>query len=296
MAFAPVNGTQLFYTTVGKGLPCLVMHGGLGFDHTYLCPHLSPLGDTLHLVCYDHRGNGRSERPGRETMTHAQFAADADALAQYLGWNRVVVIGHSYGGFLALEMAVRYPQRLSRLILVDTAPASPSRYADEIMRAARRQGATREMLAILQEEDPTDDASMRRQLRAVWPLYWRTSRSELSRYLMDKCIISVAGLARQGELQAFDMTPRLGEIEIPTLILVGRYDFIAPPCQAERLHTGIAHSELVVFGESGHFPFAEEAKSSAAAYGAGLARHPKGVPRRCTNRLLKSTRSETAIC
>ena len=260
MAFASVNGTELFYTAVGKGLPCLVMHGGLGFDHTYLCPHLSPLGDTLQLVCYDHRGNGRSGRPERETMTHAQFAADADALAQHLGWNRVGVIGHSYGGFLALEMAVRYPQRLSRLILVDTAPASPSSYADEIMRAARRQGATREMLAILQEEDPTDDASMRRQLLAVWPLYWKAFGSELSRHLLDNCIISVAGLARQGELQAFNMTPRLREIETPTLILVGRHDFIAPPSQAERLHEGIAHSELVVFEESGHYPFVEEAQ------------------------------------
>jgi proline iminopeptidase len=91
MAFARVNGTSLFYTTVGRGLPCLVMHGGLGLDLTCLCPHLDPLGDILQLVYYDHRGNGRSGRPPRETMTHAQFAADADALAQHLGYNRVAV-------------------------------------------------------------------------------------------------------------------------------------------------------------------------------------------------------------
>ncbi len=109
MATASINGTELYYTTVGEGLPCLVMHGGLGFDHTVLHPWLDPLGDTLHLIYYDHRGNGRSGRPSRETHTHAQFAADAEALAAYLGFERVAVIGHSYGGFIALESRCGIP-------------------------------------------------------------------------------------------------------------------------------------------------------------------------------------------
>lgn len=50
-----VEGTELFYTEAGTGLPCLVMHGGLGFDHTYLHPWLDALGDRMHLVYYDHR-------------------------------------------------------------------------------------------------------------------------------------------------------------------------------------------------------------------------------------------------
>lgn len=63
MPIAKINGADLFYLTRGEGLPCLVMHGGLGLDHTYLHPWLDPLGDTLQLVYYDHRGNGRSGRP-----------------------------------------------------------------------------------------------------------------------------------------------------------------------------------------------------------------------------------------
>lgn len=133
---ASINRNNLFYVTAGEGLPCLVMHGGLGFDHTYLHPSLEPLGDTLHLIFYDHRGNGRSGRPDKETMTHVQFAADTDALANHLGFDKMAVIGHSYGGFIALEFALRYPQRLSHLILLDTAPTF--NYYEEIIENALR--------------------------------------------------------------------------------------------------------------------------------------------------------------
>jgi proline iminopeptidase len=94
MPFASVNGTKLFYLSTGVGIPCLVMHGGLGVDHTYLHPCLDPLGDLLHLVYYDHRGNGRSGRPPIATLTLAQLAADADALRAYLGIEQVAVLGH----------------------------------------------------------------------------------------------------------------------------------------------------------------------------------------------------------
>jgi proline iminopeptidase len=79
-----LNGTEFFYREVGAGRPCLVMHGGLGSDHMHLRPWVDALGDTLHLVYYDHRGNGRSGRPPLATITYAQLAADADALRAHL--------------------------------------------------------------------------------------------------------------------------------------------------------------------------------------------------------------------
>jgi len=62
MPIARVNGTDLFYTEIGRGVPILVMHGGLGVDHTQFREWLDPLGDVFHLVYYDHRGNGCSGR------------------------------------------------------------------------------------------------------------------------------------------------------------------------------------------------------------------------------------------
>jgi pimeloyl-ACP methyl ester carboxylesterase len=155
------------------------MHGGLGFDHTSLHPWLDPLGEEMHLIYYDHRGNGRSGRPPLETLTFEQFCADADALRAHLGYEKVAVLGYSFGGFIALEYALRYPERLSHLILLDTAP---------------------------------------------------------------------------------------------TLILVGRDDFICPPSQAKIMHERIPDSELVVFENSGHFAHVEEPDAFCAAIRAWLKR------------------------
>ncbi len=101
----------------------LLMHGGLGYDHTYFRPWLDVLGERTELIYYDHRGNGRSSRPESwEGITHETWAQDADALREHLGHERVLLFGHSYGGFLAQEYALRYPERLEGLILCSTAP------------------------------------------------------------------------------------------------------------------------------------------------------------------------------
>ena len=255
MPTAAIEGTELYYVTAGEGLPCLVMHGGLGFDHTYLHPWLDPLGDTLHLVYYDHRGNGRSGRPPQNRLTYQQFAADANALALHLGFDKVAVIGHSYGGFIALEFALRHPERLSHLILLDTAPRFD--YVSEIEANARRMGATDEVMAVLHEEWLTNEA-MRERFPMIWPLYFKHFDAEVGRRLLENTIVSVEGRAREGETEAYNVAPRLGEIYIPTLVLVGREDFICPPSQAHILHEGIANSELVIFENSGHLPYIEE--------------------------------------
>jgi pimeloyl-ACP methyl ester carboxylesterase len=112
------NGPALFYLKVGELLPCLVMHGGLGFDYTGMHPWLDPLGDAMRPVYYDHRDNARSERLlWRRSPIECLCA---DALHKQLGPREVAVLGHSYGGFTALECALRYPERLSRLILSGT--------------------------------------------------------------------------------------------------------------------------------------------------------------------------------
>jgi len=76
--------------------------------------------------------------------------------------------------------------------------------------------------------------------------------------LVENSIVSASGGAVEGELEAYNMVPQLGEIQIPTLILVGRDDFICPPSQAHILQEGITNSDLVIFENSGHLPFIEE--------------------------------------
>jgi proline iminopeptidase len=263
MPVAHLNGTELFYVEVGEGLPCLVMHGGLGFDHTGLHPWLDPLGEEMHLVYYDHRGNGRSGRPPLETVTFEQLCADADSLREHLGFEKVAVLGYSFGGFIALEYALRYPECLSHLILLDTAPTFD--YGEEIDANARRKGATPEQLEAL--EAPADnEAEFWRLWKLIEPLYFHTYDADLAERVLGKTILSVeATEVGEAITEEWDVRPRLGEISAPTLILVGRDDFICPPSQAKIMHERIPNSELVVFEKSGHFAPVEEPEAFFAA-------------------------------
>jgi proline iminopeptidase len=270
VSICAVEGSELFYVEAGDGLPCLVMHGGLGYDHTYLHPWLDALGDRMRLIYYDHRGNGRSGRPPIETLTHDQLAADADALRRHLDLDRVAVMGQSYGGFIALEYALRYPERLSHLILIGTAPAFD--YLEVVRANARRRGATEQMLRAL-EMVPDSDEAMAWKASTIGPLYWHAFNPPLAARAFGNTVYSASASSRARVLrQAYDVVARLPEIQAPTLITVGRDDFACPPAQAERLRAGIPRSELVVFERSGHFPYLEEPAAFFAAVRSWLSR------------------------
>lgn len=256
MPVAHLTDTKLFYVEVGEGTPCLVMHGGLGLDHGELHPWLDSLGDVMRLVYYDHRGNGRSGRPALETFTFERLCADADALREHLGFEEIAVLGHSFGGIIALEYALRYPERLGRLILSGTTPALD--YGEEIEANARRKGASAEQLEALGAEAP-DEAAWRHQLRVTGPLYWHSFDADLHARVFAAMVLSIdAHEAGWSMLEGWDVTPRLGEIRAPTLILVGRDDFITPPSRAKIMHEGIPNSEMVVLERSGHWAYLEE--------------------------------------
>jgi proline iminopeptidase len=254
MPTVEVQKTHIFYTSSGTGVPCLVMHGGLGLDHTYL-RGLDMLGDVLHLVYYDHRHNGRSGRPPLESVTHAQLADDAEGLRQHLGLGKVAVLGHSYGGFIALEYALRYPDSVSHLILLDTAPVF--NYGEEIMNNARAKGATPAMLEALNASSSTDEA-MKSMLKLIFPLYFYRYQPAYDAILADIIVCAALEGPQEKMLSTYDTLSSLHQISCPTLVLVGRDDFICPPTQAQLMHAHIPHSYLVAFEHSGHFPWIEE--------------------------------------
>lgn len=165
-------------------------------------------------------------------------------------------MGHSYGGFVALEYALRYPQSLGRLVLIGTSPAFD--HGEEVEANARRKGATPEQLEAL-ETTPRDDEEAWWLWKVIEPLYFRDYDAELAERVMGKTVVSnYAGDAGDAILEGWDLIPRLGEISAPTLILVGQDDFVCPPSRARIMHEGIPNSELVVLEESGHFAHAEE--------------------------------------
>src|SRR5438105_1289647 len=116
----PVGNAELYSREVGRGTAIIVLHGGPDFDHSYLLPELDRLSDSFHLIYYDQRGRGRSaDHVQPQDVTLASDIADLEKVRQYFKLDSVVLLGHSWGTVLALEYALRYPERVSRMILMN---------------------------------------------------------------------------------------------------------------------------------------------------------------------------------
>jgi len=259
MTIVKINDTELYYEEFGSGVPCLVMHGGLGLDYTYLRPTLDPLGDIFKLIFCDYRGHGRSGRPPINTITYEQLADDANALREGLGYEKIGVIGNSVGGFVALNYAIRHPKHISYLILIDTAPAFD--YMDEMMTNVMKKNPTPEIIETLNAPfDPTVEG-FRNQFKILNPLYFHDFNPEIkdmTNKIIDKMILTPEAADLNDTLiLKYNVSSQLTKIEVPTLILGGKDDFICPPSQAQRMHDGIPNSELFIFEKCGHYPYWE---------------------------------------
>ncbi len=262
---AQVNDTDLYFESVGVGTPMLLMHGGLGLDHTYFRPFLDPLAESVELIFYDHRGHGRSA--ALETwgdVDHAMLVDDADALRERLGHEEIVVFGHSYGGFLAQEYALSHGDRLAGLVLCSTAPALD--YVGEIREMVANAGvaAPEEQLAtaelVFSGAGAQSDADFRREWCTILPLYFAAPDADVLARLDASTTYRAAAWTRAATdlLPAFNVADRLHEVDVPTLVIGGRHDWITPPAQADRLSSLLPRSEVVILDRSGHFPFIEE--------------------------------------
>ncbi len=262
MTLMKVNETELYYERFGSGIPFLVMHGGLGLDHSYFRPSFDPLGDFLELILFDFRNHGRSGHPPIEALTLEQLADDADELRKGLGYKKVGVIGHSAGGYVALHYAIRHPEHISHLILYDTVPVFD--HVNEMMEIIQKKNPTPEMLKVLDAPADKSPEGFRNQLTTLLPLYFYDFNDELqekTNFSFKDTIYSPEVNIRQDTLiQTYDVTPYLKEIQVPTLILVGDDDFIFPRSQSQRMHEAIPNSNIHVFENCGHFASLEAPK------------------------------------
>jgi len=245
------------YEVVGDGPVLLAVHGGPGTDHSMFRPYLDPLAAELAVVYFDLPGHGRSAE-SQDYGLVAMAASIEDILAA-VGAERVFLLGSSYGGFLSLTYALEHPERVAGLILVDTS-ASYGFRAESLEVA--RQRATPSMLAALErlwDDSLADDEDFHAAWREILPLYFhRLEPAEVER-LADRGAYRLE-TRRQilPTLREYDLNGRLAEIEAPTLVIVGRHDWITAVGQAEALAAGLPQSRLAVFEHSGHYPFVEE--------------------------------------
>src|SRR6204780_4646493 len=119
--FVDAHGVLIYYTTIGRGAPLVIVHGGPGASHDYFLPYLLPLARHNKLIFIDERGSGRSEKlEDPRGYTVENMVEDVEAVRQGLGLGKIALLGHSYGGVLAQAYALKYQRNLTQLILCST--------------------------------------------------------------------------------------------------------------------------------------------------------------------------------
>lgn len=255
-----VNGVKLVYDDSGGDKPPFVtLHGGPGMgSRKGDWAAFQPLTDTYRLISYDQRGNGESE--GREPYSHEQFVADLEALRQKLGLGKIILLGGSYGGFIALEYALRHQENLHALILRDTAASNKYQYTSKQRALASGFPMDMERLERLFAGQMTSDEDFRESFAMIQPLYTvrRDPEEEARRLAAIPFRYQTHNWAFSRNQPRYDLTSRLPEIGVPVLVTVGRHDWITPLEASEELARGLPRGELVVFENSGHSPHVEE--------------------------------------
>ena len=262
MATMPIRDVSLFVEVVGRGYPLLLMHGGPGGDHWTMLP-FRRLTDQFTVVFYDHRCNGRSTGAPVTSMTFENLTADADALRERLGFERWAVLGHSFGGHVALEYALRYPDRLSHLILLNSG-ADSRWFRDNAAKVVAERGYGTEKAELVSrwfhgDFAPKDMMRILMRLGSVYNPHMSLPAAARMMFLERRSKLAPEALIFAGRTlhQDWRVVDRLGEITVPTLVIAGRDDFVYPPeCQRE-LAEGIPNARLTFIERAGHNPHEE---------------------------------------
>ena len=248
MPFARIGDIDLYHEVAGTGPPVLFI-GGTGGDLRRK-PNVfdGPLARNATLAAFDQRGLGQSSKPDAPS-TMADYATDAAGLIDHLGWASARVVGVSFGGMVAQELAVTRPGLVDRLVLCCTSSggAGGASYPLHELRSLSPETRRRRQLAI--SDTRRDEAWQDANPDEAATLLDRMAGDETP---LDDDPVRELGARRQLEArQGHDTWDRLGRIGAPTLVAAGRYDGIAPLANSEALARRIPGSTLQVF-DGGH--------------------------------------------
>ena len=257
MPFVDVRHIRIYYEIHGKG-PRLLFLNGTGGD--LRCkPSIfdSPLAAQFEILAHDQRGLGQTDRPDIP-YTMADYAMDADALLEALGWDRCNVLGFSFGGMVAQEFALRYPHRIARLVLACTSSGGAGGDSYPLHRFGNLSLRER-ALRVIPISDVRYDAA------------WQAANPQQFRELVDQHVKGLLvgadepgrkiGARRQLEARmGHDVYHRLPNLRMPVLICGGRYDGIVKLENLEAIHKQLPHARLKLF-DGGHFFFLQDPRA-----------------------------------
>lgn len=254
MPYTRVNGIRIYYELHGSGPPLLLIEG-LGCALWCWQPLLPVLARHYTVIAYDNRGVGRSDQP-EMPYSIPLMADDAAGLLQSLGVERAHVLGHSMGGYIAQELALLYPERVSSLVLM--ASALSGQYATPEFRAA-----------VASVADKAPEEALRTLLGlVVAPGYWEAHPDQLEWVLRERLAAlppAHAYAAQSAAAAAHNSRYRAGRICRPALVVGGLLDRVLPAEASRELGAAIPGARLCLLAGAGHYVHWEKTDELAAA-------------------------------
>jgi len=253
--------TRLRPTPTHTTLWDVTLHGGPGFDHTSLKHYLAPLADDAQLVFPDQRGHGRSDESCPERWNLDTWIDDVRGFCEVLGIDRPIVLGQSFGGMVALGVAIRYPELPAKLVV--SSSAARFRLDRALAMFERLGGMEARTVAEQAFRDPNpehDDAFM----AICLPLMNPTPQDPdlLARTILRPEVdFHFTG---GGEAHRYDWFAELDRIRCPTLILAGELDPVCTLADHEEMAAAIAGARLEVFAGAGHGVFRDKPAEALA--------------------------------
>ncbi len=260
---------SIYYKVVGKGQPLVIIHGGPGMDHRYMYNSMLELSKDYRLIFYDQRGTGASQCrlpdnndkaiAADKSVTVERFVEDLDAVRRHLGLRRINILGHSWGGLLALNYTIKHPQNVRSLILANSSGLTgESQQAFFKNLDSMRSEAEKEEMEQLKGSGDPEKIKRYGELYAK-PYFYDPSKISLMSYEPSELTAKNNEIVRKliwRQLLNYDLRPQAKLIHVPTLIIHSDTDVI-PEEVAEETNDTIPRSKMVVLEKTGHYSFIE---------------------------------------
>jgi proline iminopeptidase len=280
-----VPGGKMWYRVVGtgRGTPLLVIHGGPG-STSCIQWELSRLGTDRPVIFYDQLGTGRSERPADTTLWNLpRSVAEVDSLRGALGLDSLHLLGHSWGATVALEYMLTRPHvGVKTLILVGPLLSTPRWLEDARILVSTLSDSAQRAIAVADSTGDYDTPAFAAANEEFGRRYLIRNRAPLADYPGCKNVEGNGDIYRRmwgpsefrstGTLKDYDRTARLGELNLPVLLLGGEFDEARPETLRD-FQQRIPGAEVAIIPGAGHGVMVDEPEATAAALNAFLDRH-----------------------
>lgn len=261
------NDGKIYYEIHGmdniSSEPIFILHGGPAIDHTYLTPQLFSLAKHHRVVFYDQRGVGKSTNTpyDNQHMSNEKYVEDLEALRKHLGYKKIILLGHSYGGYLAMKYSITYTDCVSHMILANSSAANNTGINMFFESWQERMKPIQSQLDQITTSSKyqSHDLDMTNQyLNLVFAQYF-CNKSKFEELTPDTLsgYWETIGVMSDALTEPFDFLASLRKLNIPTLIIHGKED-IVPLSTVEEIHEVLPDSKLVVIKDCDHFPYIEK--------------------------------------